>query len=216
MLRRHDLVYVSPAAWRSLLDRRDDLNADPLLTDWAERGWPLVARRPAPDETSGLPLGLPLPPGAGKRRVAVVMPPDGVTGHASPLRLREVLAAAPDAWKPTLVRIEGLAARRGVEARVYGSLAWRALTGLDYLTQRSDLDVLLTLPGDGRCARLAADLGRIEDAAPMRLDGEFVRFDGAAVNWRELHAGARQVLVKTIAGIGLVDTGTFLLEAVAP
>jgi phosphoribosyl-dephospho-CoA transferase len=213
MLHRHDLVYLSSAAWRSLLDRRDDLSAEPLLVDWVDRGWPLVARRPAPDETAGLALGLPLPPSAGRRRVAVVMRSENIVGHKSPLRLREVIAAAPEAWKPTLVRIEELAARHGVEARVFGSLGWRSLTGLDYLTAQSDLDLLLTLPGNGSCARLAADLGQIESAAPVRLDGEFVRPDGAAVNWRELHAGARQVLVKAMAGVELIDAVEFLQGA---
>ena len=50
-----------------------------------------------------------------------------------------------------------------------------------------------------------ADLAAIEAAAPMRLDGELVRDDGAAVNWREFHAGAREILVKTIDGVALLD-----------
>ena len=40
----------------------------------------------------------------------------------------------------------------------------------------------------------------------MRLDGELVRDDGAAVNWREFHAGAREILVKTVGGVALLDS----------
>jgi len=98
-----------------------------------------------------------------------------------------------------------------VQARVFGSLAWRALTGLDYLTDRSDLDLLLYVRRDTDLRRLAAELAEIEAAAPMRLDGELVRDDAAAVNWRELHAGAREILVKTVGGVALVDTSLFLL-----
>jgi phosphoribosyl-dephospho-CoA transferase len=93
---------------------------------------------------------------------------------------------------------------------VFGSLAWRALTGLDYLTGRSDLDLLLHVHRDTDLLRLAADLALIEALAPMRLDGEFVRGDGAAVNWREFHAGAREILVKTVGGVALLDTTQFL------
>ena len=99
-----------------------------------------------------------------------------------------------------------------VEARVFGSLAWRALTGLDYLTDRSDLDLLLHVHRDTDIHRLTAELAGIEAAAPMRLDGELVRDDGAAVNWREFHAGAREILVKTDRRRQLCSTASSFLQ----
>jgi phosphoribosyl-dephospho-CoA transferase len=84
------------------------------------------------------------------------------------------------------------------------------LTGLNYVTDRSDLDLLLHVRRDTDIHRLTAELAGLEAAAPMRLDGELVRDDGAAVNWREFHAGARDVLVKTVGGVGLLDRSLFL------
>ena len=66
------------------------------------------------------------------------------------------------------------------------------------MTDRSDLDLLLHVHRDTDLHPPGRRPGRIEAAAPMRLDGELIRDDGAAVNWREFHAGAREVLVKTI------------------
>ena len=43
-LRRHDLIFVSPVAWRSLMHTRHDLAEEPLLLGWVDRGWPLGAR----------------------------------------------------------------------------------------------------------------------------------------------------------------------------
>jgi phosphoribosyl-dephospho-CoA transferase len=117
---------------------------------------------------------------------------------------------APPTWRPTLERLDELASLHSVEARVFGGLAWRALTGLDYLTDRSDLDLLLRIDRDTDVAALVTGMAEIEAPAPMRLDGELVRDDGAAVNWRELQAGADQVLVKTIGGVALLDTNLFL------
>src|SRR5260221_11425655 len=71
--RRHDLIFVSPVAWRSLLKTRDDLAGEPLVIEWVDRGWPLVARRTLPGEADGLPVGLPLPPFAGKRQLSVII-----------------------------------------------------------------------------------------------------------------------------------------------
>ena len=154
-------------------------------------------------------LGLPLPPTAGKRRLSVLMRTDDIVSTAPPLSLSAAVGAAPRTWLDTLDKVERLASRHGVEARVFGSLAWRKLTGLEYLTAGSDLDLLLPLPPSD-LARLTADLAAIEAAAPMRLDGELVRADGAAVNWRELHAGAPEVLVKTTRGVALLDANEFL------
>ena len=85
-----------------------------------------------------------------------------------------------------------------------------SLTGLDYLTDRSDLDLLLDVRRETDLDRFAADVAAIEADAPMRLDGELMRDDGAAVNWREFHAGAREVLVKSIDGVVLLDRSLFI------
>jgi phosphoribosyl-dephospho-CoA transferase len=50
----------------------------------------------------------------------------------------------------------------------------------------------------------------------MRLDGQLLRDDGAGVNWRELHTGAREVLVKTTRGVALLHANHFLGGGVRP
>jgi len=91
-IRRHDLVLVSPAAWRSLLQRHDDLAGEPLVIEWVDRGWPLITRRAMHGEADGLPLGLPLPPFAGKRRLSFLMQPDDIVATARPLQLSSTMA----------------------------------------------------------------------------------------------------------------------------
>jgi phosphoribosyl-dephospho-CoA transferase len=209
-MRRHDLLFVRPAGWRSLLQTRRDLAAEPLAAIWVDNGWPLIGRRAIPGEGYGVPLGLPLPPFAGKRRLSFLMLPEDIISTAPPPALGSASRVAPLAWWPTLLRLAELASQHSIEARVFGSLAWRALTGLDYLTDRSDLDLLLHVRRDTDVRRLAAHLIRIEAGAPMRLDGELIRDDGAAVNWREFHADAREILVKTSGSVTLVDAGDFL------
>ena len=210
-MRRHDLIFVSPTAWHSLLETRGELAADPLVARWAAKGRPLIGRRAMPGEARGVTLGLPLPPFAGKRRLSFLMQPEDVISTVSPPTLSSAGRTAPRAWWPTLDGLAELAWQHSVEARVFGSLAWRALTGLDYVTDRSDLDLLLHVHRDTDLHRLGADMARIEAAAPMRLDGELIRDDGAAVNWREFHAGAREILIKTVGGVALLDTRLFLL-----
>jgi phosphoribosyl-dephospho-CoA transferase len=208
--RRHDLVFVRPRAWRSFLETRDDLAEDPLVAGWVDQGWPLIARRFAPDEGDGVPLGLPLPPSAGKRRIGLLMDPTCVRCITRPPLLSSALWAAPAAWVPTLRALDSVAARNGLEARVFGSLAWCLLTGMNYLTASSDLDFILSLPRSGGFAGLTTELAAIASAAPMQLDGEIVRSDGAGVHWRELQSGARVVLAKTTRAPILLNSAEFI------
>lgn len=207
---RHDLVFVSPKRWRALLAIRSDLAADPLVAQWPGNGWPVIRRRAMPCETCGVALGLPLPPSAGKKRLSFLMLPDDIISIDRPPLLRSACRSAPRAWWATLDRLDELALLHSIEARVFGSLAWQSVTGLDYLTGQSDLDLLLYVRRDTDLDHLAVDVAEIEAEAPMRLDGELMRDDGCAVNWREFHAGSDEVLVKHIDRVGLLDRGLFM------
>ena len=163
-----------------------------------------------PGDTDGVALGLPLPPFAGKRRLSFLMHPNDIVSTAPPLELSATINIAPEAWRHTLDQVADLASRHGVEARVFGSLAWQTLTGLTYLTASSDLDLLLPIRRSSDLVQLTTDLAAIEAAAPMCLDGELMRDDGVGVNWREIHAGAREVLVKHPGDVALLDISLFL------
>ncbi|WP_273454506.1 malonate decarboxylase holo-[acyl-carrier-protein] synthase, partial [Nevskia ramosa] len=195
---RHRLLRLAPAAWAALIASRNDLAGEPLLESWAQRGWPLIVRRRLPGEVpTSLPVGLPLPPSAGKRRIALQIQADDIASVAALPRLAEVIAAAPQDWRPTLQQLVAIGERFGVETRVFGSLAWQWLTGLTYIGASSDIDLTWTLPRKTQIDDLLAALAAIDAAAPMRVDGEWLRADGSGVNWRELQARSAEVMLKT-------------------
>jgi len=199
---RHKLVRVRPTAWRAV----DDLPTGPdtvVLRAWAQMGRPFIVRRFLPGEgKERIPLGVPLPPCHGKRRIAFCMDADDVTEHLPPISLRSGRDLAPRLWTDTIEALLDVAARYGCEPVIAGSLLWQGLTGLAYLTARSDLDLIW--PSAAACPALLHELAAIESCSPMRLDGEIVSFEGNAVNWRELYSclqGASDtVLVKSMSG----------------
>lgn len=199
---RHDLVAAEPAAWAALLRGRGDLHGVPHLAGWAEAGRPLIVRRRVPGEAAGLvPLGLPLPPADGKRRIGLALPADALR-PASPPSLAEASPHAPASWQPAIGALLTLASRHGLAPRPFGALLWQAVTGLTYLSATSDLDLLW----EGPAARSLLDgLARIEATAPMRLDGEILLPDGGGVHWRELHEAppGGTVLVKYLDRVAM-------------
>jgi phosphoribosyl-dephospho-CoA transferase len=134
----------------------------------------------------------------------------------SPPSLHATAAVADPGWRSTIDALVAVGARSGVEPAAFGSLLWQHLTDLAYLTPRSDLDVLWSIPADFDVHALVCRIAEIERGAPMRIDGEIVFPDGSAVNWRELWK-ARQaadratVLAKTMEGVVMLD-----LAALAP
>ncbi len=209
-VQRHRLVRVHPAAWDALVDSRSDLATEPLLRDWARRGWPLIVRRRLPDDDAGVPLGLPLPPTHGKRRIAVELPAEAIASVRRLPELGMVIGTAPPRWRPHLANLAAIARDHDVHAGVFGSLGWQWLTGLPYLGPESDVDIAWALPRRERLGSLLDELAAIDTRSAMRIDGEVLRADGAGVNWRELRSGNAELALKTASDVMLVSRVDFI------
>ena len=204
-LRRHDLLSATPATWDVMLQLHPELAELPLVADWARRGWPMIVRRRLPGEGSAdLPAAVPLPPSYGKQRIAISFPPGAALTALPPVLLRDAAVAAPADWQRTIAVLIAAGEGLGVAPCVFGALLWQHATGLEYLTARSDLDLLWRVSDETVAESLIQVLTRLDAAGPIRLDGELVLPDGAAVNWREFaqaDGAAATVLAKTMDGV---------------
>ncbi|NEK38628.1 malonate decarboxylase holo-[acyl-carrier-protein] synthase [Rhizobium leguminosarum] len=206
-LRRHDLVWIEPSAWASTLAAAPQWSGELLLADWAVREWPLIVRRPHCNESAGfVPVGLPLPPAAGKRRIAFVFPPAAIVRYSPPPLLADMIQSAPASWLPCIYQL----LRLDAGARAYGSLTWEHLTGLAYLTDSSDIDLIWSWRDVEITRTLLAGLEAIDRTAPMRIDGEIVGSDGMAVNWRELRSGQTEVIGKRLDALTTMRRDDFI------
>jgi phosphoribosyl-dephospho-CoA transferase len=163
-------------------------------------------------------VGLALPPAQGKRRIALSVAADDIARHTLPLLLSDALANAPAAWQPSLAELDAAAIHIDIELRVFGSLAWQALSGLPYLTPQSDIDLLWHPLSHTQLQRGIALLARWEQTSGLRADGEVLFGASGAVSWREwatLKSGDDQrVLVKRASSAELVAARE-LLEMLA-
>ena len=206
-LARHSMVRASASGWTAVMNRYPELASEPIVAGWAGAGRPLIVRRPACSDVAGMiPLGLPLPPSLGKRRIAVSLAAADIVASAPPPLLADAAAAAPAHWRATIDLLLQLLP----ETRTFGSLAWQHLTGLRYLSDGSDLDLLWTLSSAEQARALPPEIAEIARQAPMRLDGEIVGPAGG-VQWRELTGTDEdEVLVKGPTGVTSATRAAFL------
>jgi len=220
-LARHTLVWLVPRAWGRLVDEAsgDAPRRDALML-WFARDWPLVARR-ADDSCAtgrtGIALGLPLPPAMGKLRLRLVAAEADVARHAPPPALAGVGPALPPAWRRAVADLDGEATRLGLRLRVFGSVAWQMLTGLAYVTDDSDLDVLLRPVGTHMLEAALRLLEQWQRDHGLRADGEILFPGDDAVAWREWRSagGSSRVLVKNIGSAALVPRTEMLARLAA-
>ncbi|KIP86327.1 malonate decarboxylase holo-[acyl-carrier-protein] synthase [Stenotrophomonas sp. CFBP8980] len=192
-MHRHDLVWIDPQArWTTLSPQ-----AEPRLRAWMQARLPLVvARRDPAVDGAQLRLGVPLPLDEGRQRLSLRIEREAVIRHAPPPRLTEVIEALSAPWRPALQALQHRCAAQALSPRVFGSHAWQAITGRDYLHAGSDLDLLWQVDGPRQASQVCRLLQDWEALHGLRADGELV-FDAAqAVNWREYAGEAAQVLVK--------------------
>ena len=195
-----------------------DVELHAQVDAWLAADRPLVvARQPCgavvPDctEAGTIAAGLALPPTQGKRRIPLAVAADDIARYTSPLLLADTLTHAPAEWRPALSQLDAAEKGLDIELRVFGSLAWQALSGLPYLTPQSDIDLLWHPQSNAQLQQGIDLLARWEQSSGLRADGEVLFGEVSAVSWREwgkLESGSdRRVLVKRIDSAELVDAG---------
>ena len=206
MWRRHDLLRPDSIAWDAMLRRHPGFADLPLVAEWAQLGRPvIVRRRMVGDFADSVPAALPLPPYLGKRRLAFSFSSGEAITALPPVLLCDAARTAPTEWQPTIGALLDVGDAVEIAPRVFGALLWQHTTGLPYLTDRSDLDLLWSISDERNAALLVERLLEVDASSPVRLDGELELADGAAVNWRELAQAVAnpiaEVLVKTMDGV---------------
>jgi phosphoribosyl-dephospho-CoA transferase len=215
-LRRHQLVYLTDAGWKAVLERPWDAQARDCLSHWAMRRLPLVVTRQGAEVAAAgsIALGLPAPARWDRRRLALHVPRGSVLCQDEFPRIDGALSLLTRTRRSALQALHSGLREACATARVFGSHGWQLLTGLEYLRPGSDLDLWVAVD-DAAHADSAAALLRSFASERLRLDGEFVFGDGSAVAWREWadwRAGkARAVMVKHLNGVTLRRDGAWCM-----
>lgn len=198
-MRRHDLVYLHPAA---AFTTPCAVSGDPFwqaAADWIAGGRPLVAAR-QPVAAGPLLLGLSLPLAQQRKKLSIHVERSALAEISAPLSIARCCPRLPAAEGDVLRQLAAEAVACSARLGVFGSLAWEVLSGEDYRHAESDIDLICDVETLTQFDVMLAALQRAAGQLSCRLDGE-IRFpDGNAVAWREVAAyracPAAAVLVK--------------------
>lgn len=213
-------MWIRPECRAAVAAQVTDGEMHAQVAAWLAADRPLVvARQPCGEVLSDtIATGLALPPAQGKRRIALSVAANDIVRYTPPLRLADAIAHASDAWQLALAELDAAAIHIDLELRVFGSLAWQALSGIQYLTPQSDIDLLWQPLSNTQLQQGIALLARWEQSSGLRADGEVLFGGSSAVSWREwatLKSGSDQrVLVKRASSAELVAARE-LLELLA-
>jgi phosphoribosyl-dephospho-CoA transferase len=218
---RHTLIWPLASEHARIMAEARDEPRRAALDLWRAHDWPLVVRRN--DDIGMVSLdrvaaGLPLPPSHGKSRLALHLRCSGIARCEAPLALGAVARTLPPPWQRPLAALDDATRKAHVHLSVFGSAAWQAITGLDYLHDDSDLDLLFRPANVDEIDRVVSLYERWERETHRRIDGEILFSGGDAVAWREwAHAerGAR-VLAKNIDRVALVKRSTLRARLARP
>lgn len=202
-IRRHSFVWLDAAAVAQSGRRVADSETRDVVLAWLAAGRPAVRARDARNPLVGsISLGIATPPDAGKRRIALTVPVHARVSSAPAPLLASVIETS-GAHRSALLELQRRGDDAGLRFRVFGSFAWQYATGLIYVTDTSDLDVLWYPRHERELLAAIAVLSRWEKDCGMRADGEAIFPDGGAVSWREWTNAGVTVLVKSIRGARL-------------
>lgn len=188
-MRRHDLATIRPGAPVQIQCNEMVQDAEAIVQDWISGGLPLVIARQSScqsGKTVQIAMGLTLPPKEGSLRIGCLLHSDDILQVCPPTPLLACISSLPLKLVMPLLALAQDLQSIGIEALVYGSLAWQTISGLEYLHAESDIDLLSEVDTPEQLHDLIAMLKK--NSAPLnnRLDGE-IRFpDGSAVAWIEL------------------------------
>lgn len=212
--RRHDLVWLDPEI--NVATFAGEQQAE-YSRNWVKNGFPLVVARQSDEQARGsnqIILGFTLPSAPSRTRVMLRVNRDAIIRHSRPLLISDTIHFAPQSWRIGLNNLVALFEKYEIVARVYGSLSSETLTGMRYLDEASDLDLLLEIGDETNLSSLIPELENFPMSLPC-IDGEILSPTGWGVAWRELSSALRKdtpgkVLAKSFREIRLISTDEFI------
>jgi phosphoribosyl-dephospho-CoA transferase len=208
-LRRHSFLWFDDAA-ALFKGVANEVSEDELaiLRDWVGRGLPLIVRRPClSEDKSSVFAGLALPPTPSKRRLAFCLPVSFLSKFSEPPFWQDCLSPTSPDINAIVEPIQHAATVSELSLQAFGSYAWQHHTGLPYVTEQSDVDLLVPIDSKLRWRTFQRSMEGVSQSFP-KIDLEIVINRNASFNWWEFNATGKRMLFKGNSSVWIGDKNT--------
>jgi len=218
---RHRRIWIKPE-YLDLLKGLDgiSLREREYVDEWINSGKPLVGRAINPCDQSDedlVPLGLMLHlSNMQKKRLNIQVELAAVLKVEEPLDLLKVLEVLPTSMAVKVRNMLTLLSEYPIQVKVFGSAFWSYEGQKNYMTEYSDIDLLILPSHNCDLFKLAETLCELSDSIGIRLDGEFEFQKGYSVSWREFAGNAGELLMKTDIGPKMMARNQMIEEFTDP
>jgi phosphoribosyl-dephospho-CoA transferase len=214
---RHRRVWIKPASIASIKGLSEiPLIERDFLENWVMSGRPLVGRAVNPCDQGGqnlLPLGLMLHlPEAPKKCLNLQVDSTAILKIDEPLSIKVVMDIFPSGMVSKVKAMLSRLADYPIQIQVFGSVFWSYEGGQNYMTEYSDIDLLISPAQNCHLSKLAKVLCSLSEEIDLRLDGEFEFLNGYSVSWREFASKATELLIKTDLGPKMISRHQMMEE----
>lgn len=208
VLKRHDFVWLTPAARERIateISHSDSTKALRMACAFLATEIPGIVRRSAPcDIGIGLGISFPIRCEGSRLRFATSVTRDEISTVVSPCQVIELPFEARlkplQALEQVKQSLPGLAGKLGI----YGATALQMLTGLAYLHDGSDLDLVIDGGTPEELFETHRILSAIAESTGVNIDAEVILDGIHGMKLKELVSAQKTVLAKTLHSVELM------------
>ena len=197
---RHDMLFLTMQgqvnAWENRMSRQEE----DLLCKKSYPNIPAICTgRQDELERGRLRIGLsyPMKANGARHRIVSYILPDEVSSVRTPWSAAHTGKPLPEPFASIAKELEDIATSCGIAFGLFGAAALQRVTGLPYLHEGSDIDIVLCCMGENDLIRFASLMQEIERKSKIRIDAEVLLDPHSGVKLKELLGGQATVLVKS-------------------
>jgi phosphoribosyl-dephospho-CoA transferase len=219
-LRRHDLLVLTPEGRKrlsELLRASAETSGEQMSEMFNDSRIPAIVRRHSPCDQAGIGVGLSFPIREGDRRLrfAASVTPAEIKAVISPYVLADGAFETSVLTLRVLRKIMDLGLMQPGNLGVFGATALQMVTGMRYLHDRSDLDLIVRRESIDSLSHLNNALLGLEREMGLKIDAEVVLGDVGEAKLTELLSQQKTVLVKSLLSVDLLTISSAMSSLIS-
>jgi phosphoribosyl-dephospho-CoA transferase len=202
-MKRHDLVWLDNDYCISNEYLLNISDSEDIIKNWIENSYPFIVTRQMDNSGESTNLGLLLPLADGKKRISLIVDSNAISKHTKPVKLSNILSNIDEKWRLPLQELIDSFFAFNVDLFVFGSSMWEYIIGKQYMTEKSDVDLLWKPTNYYQLDKGLKTLKEWMGKYSLKIDGEVEFLCESACSWKELMNDDNNIIIKRLDKVSL-------------